>query len=457
MTVAKPYLTRSSHAFAVHWEVLALTLRHRELRRAWLGATAPVAVLTLALGLAAVGSPATRGLFLKEREKPGKALVVDATEAADAADDEIEPSPTPSPSPSGPPAPDAPDAGAAIGASGAVLPPEIAAALPKGIAERLPPEAVAAIAEAAAEEKREAASRPAGPAKAARARAHAALEKLAHERRGTGGAAPDGVVLDGTQAREALAAVAGSVAAEAEAAAHGKGERERRWSWPAILSAFYAALVFVESVLLGLFRDHQEQLSRRLCLAAGAEPEDPEAKPRIRVNWPWLKRKLERRLRGFLVIGAGAVPIGLLSAVPALGKPLAQVATAAWGVYWLAVFSLGSARIAWTHEREGQPFFIRACERATKVPVAGRVVRLFTRIWTYLARTVRPGCLTLEEKPWEGLGLGLARALLGLPVINGLARPLLPVTAQLLLRDSTSTVPTAPAVDDIDPQGRIGP
>jgi len=65
--------------------------------------------------------------------------------------------------------------------------------------------------------------------------------------------------------------------------------------------------------------------------------------------------------------------------------------------------------------------------------IIGRLSRRFGRLWARLASTVRAGCLTFETAPWEAMGLALARALAGLPVINALVRPVIPVAAQLLL------------------------
>lgn len=449
LQLARPRVARAASAFVVPWLVFLKMVSDRGLRRAWLSSTGKVAVLTLVLGVFAVTSPWTKDFFREDTESVVGVIVGDE----------------PEPDAGGPPAQGTPaSAGPSEPAEDTTPPPsagdarqreELAAALqelageleargptaPDGSTQQRVADLVAAVAELVDEPPAtgpatDGAPPPAAPAAATPVRptrAHRSQELAAAIRRAREQARSQDPAVTAADRQQAWKSLATAVAVDvAEASRAAKPTETRQWSWPS-LSALYAGLALVESVLLGLFRDHQTQLSRRLALATGALPEDPEERPRVRVNWPWLKKKLRRRTRGALIIGSGAIPIALLSVVPGIGHVLTRVATAAWAFYWLAVFTMGTARVAWTHDLQGEPFFIRTCVGARRVPVVGRLVAWFGRLWARLASTVRPGCLTLETAPWEAVGLALARGLSVLPVINGLVRPVLPVAAQLIL------------------------
>ncbi|HEX4621209.1 MAG TPA: hypothetical protein VH208_06550 [Myxococcaceae bacterium] len=206
------------------------------------------------------------------------------------------------------------------------------------------------------------------------------------------------------------------------------------WQWPS-LSALYGALAIIESVLLAFTREHQHQIARQLCIETGGTPEHDQARPRVRVEWKWIRKKMRRKLRGTLILLSVWVPVTLLAAVPGIGRWLSPSAAALWGFYWLGVFTLGATHLTWTNEEPQQPAFVRFCQALLPVPLLGWVVGLYGRLWARLVRDVRPACLTYERASIEGAGLALARMLTGLPVINGFVRPVVPVASQLALRD----------------------
>jgi hypothetical protein len=215
---------------------------------------------------------------------------------------------------------------------------------------------------------------------------------------------------------------------------HDSAEARGGWQWPS-LSALYGALAIIESVLLAFTREHQHQIARQLCIETGGTPEHDEARPRVRLEWKWIRKKMRRKFRGTLILLSVWVPVTLLAAVPGIGRWLSPAAAALWGFYWLGVFTLGSTHLTWTNEAPEQPAFIRLCQAVRPVPLVGWLVGLYGRLWARLVRDVRPACLTYERASIEGAGLALARMLTGLPVINGFVRPVVPVASQLALRD----------------------
>jgi hypothetical protein len=206
------------------------------------------------------------------------------------------------------------------------------------------------------------------------------------------------------------------------------------WSWPS-LSALYAALVLIERTLLAFTRDYQHMLSRDLCLAAGAVPEDPEVRPRLRVSWKWIRKKISRKVRGVLIFGSIAPLAGVADAIPLVGGVVSALVAGAWGFYWLSVFALAASDVAWgSSVPDEDPVFVRVGLKLGTVPVVGWIPRIYAKIWRRLTRGVRPACASAERAPYEALGLGLSRLLSGLPVINGFVRPVVPVASQLALR-----------------------
>lgn len=233
----------------------------------------------------------------------------------------------------------------------------------------------------------------------------------------------------------------------------------KQWSWP-LLSALGAALTLVEWWMLALTRDHQNQLSRKVALASGATPEDPERTPRVRLDVKWLVKKLRRKIRGALIIGSGVVAFAVVRLIPHVGREASQLAASLWAFYWIAVFTLGGTAAAWTIHAPKDPWFVRGSLALGKIPLLGWFPRLYGKVWRGITKGVRSPCEVWERAPYEGLGMGLARVVCGLPVIYSFVRPVFSVAAQHAVRPHVAsdalTLPPPPGSQPIEPSIRAG-
>jgi hypothetical protein len=434
-------LRRLAHAFALPWVVLAIALRDAALRRAYLRTTLPVSILTLALGVFAVCSPWTRSHFRKEPEHHAPTVRLPPPDKLRAQAEKLR--------------------SAALRVRSTVGPPGGRASHSEAKATEMENKARELETQARAWEARldkvdapdrdkdgddeedddeDEAPRRAHDGGAARAKRSTDREEVAA---GLASAisdllapelAPDAGQQDADAGLVASTARRNSFDFSLAPEASHPPRQDGGWQWPS-LSALYGVLAVIESLLLGFTREHQHQIGRQLCLETGGTPEHDEAPPRVRLEWKWIRKKIRRRIRGTFILASGWVPVTLLAAVPVIGHWLSPAAGALWGFYWLGVFTLGSSHVTWTNDAPGQPAFVRACRAVRPVPLVGWAVGLYGRLWAWLTQDVRPACLTFERAPIEAMGLALARLLSGLPVISGFVRPVVPVAAQLALRD----------------------
>jgi hypothetical protein len=210
-------------------------------------------------------------------------------------------------------------------------------------------------------------------------------------------------------------------------------EREEKFSF---FSKLYATLLVVEWVVLALSRDFQNAIGREASLCAGVPPDDDEIRPKVRIDFKWLRKKLRDKIRGALVFAALAPLSWMLLEVPRLGRALSAALFVVWGIYWSGVFTASRTGRAWAEEKTASdPAFLRWWDRWTdKLPpviswgprIYGRIVRRFTR-----ALFSPAGCF--ERSPWELLGLALGRTVRYVPVLNLATRPLFPVGAMQIV------------------------
>jgi hypothetical protein len=189
----------------------------------------------------------------------------------------------------------------------------------------------------------------------------------------------------------------------------------------------FGALTVVESLVIVLSREYHDQIGRRAALLVGVAPEDPEAKPRVRLNLRWLWTKTKRRMRGGRVFLAGLPVIGLVAPVPVVGSYVYATATFFWSVYWLAVFAGAKSAQAWHDETTAtEPFFLRA---ALRVPI----LKWYARLWRWLTRALFAPCKRVEETPYELAGVAVVRLIGTVPVLYLFMRPFLPVAAGAII------------------------
>jgi hypothetical protein len=213
----------------------------------------------------------------------------------------------------------------------------------------------------------------------------------------------------------------------------------------ALASAFYATLGVVEWIVVALSRDYHDQLSREASLLSGALPEDPERVPRVRVDLGWMKRKLRRKVRGFLAIAIGVPAVWTVSLVPIAGKLLYPMLALLWTTYWVGVFTAGRSGFAFRTEGAPgapEPWFMRVADRATNGTFLGKLglPRLYVIVWRNLSAGLFPPARELEAQPYEMFGIAAFRALLLLPGMSLFFRPILPVASAHVL---TTPLPEA--------------
>src|SRR6185436_5916924 len=114
----------------------------------------------------------------------------------------------------------------------------------------------------------------------------------------------------------------------------------------ASLTAFYGALKAIEWFVIALTRDHQDMLARQVSLISGVPAEDPDIRPRIRLDTRWIRKKIHRRIRATFLFILGLPALTPLLALP-YGEELYSAAAGLWAFYWLTVFSLARTRFAW--------------------------------------------------------------------------------------------------------------
>ncbi len=206
----------------------------------------------------------------------------------------------------------------------------------------------------------------------------------------------------------------------------------------------YAALLIVQGIVLALSRDFHDVITRTACVTVGAPPENAPAVPRVRVNFPWMKKKLRRRLRGLVLFAIGLPILGALAVLTALpfvtldgpvptwvrhGTYVAL--TAVWGAYWVAVFAGASTELAWRDERARYPWFARAARGLVEHVPGFRwfAPRLYAATLERVSRSIVSPAAAFERRPVELLGLALARTVVSIPGVYLFFRPVFPVAA----------------------------
>jgi hypothetical protein len=230
-------------------------------------------------------------------------------------------------------------------------------------------------------------------------------------------------------------------AAEAEAQAAMEAEEEsslaRRFGIPNLefWAALFAVVQVAQWVVIALSRDFHDSISRDASLLTGLEPEDPEVRPRIRLDTKWLRNKFSRRVRAFTVFAVGLPVLYAASAPLPFGNKLASVLISGWSAYWLVVFTTAKTAHAWREGEAGPPWFLRGWTRlTTRVPgFRWGLLQRWGRFWENRTRSVFPPAAEMEKQPWAFAGLAVTRALSMVPLVKCFLRPLIPVAAAHLV------------------------
>jgi hypothetical protein len=269
---------------------------------------------------------------------------------------------------------------------------------------------------------------------------------------------------------QSAAIIAMSVAAAmmGESATPGNG----RWlsRGLAFWGAMWGAMTIAQWIVIAFCRDYHEATSREAALLSGVAPEHPFVTPRVRVNFPWMQRKIERRLRAFRLFVTGLPLIFVLALfVPRTGV-VSSVLASVWGMYWLVVATAAKSARAWEATNPPSPWFLRIWDWLTQRVIGFRwwLPRVYGRLWRKYTAVMFSPAAAFEDQRWEFAGLALARAIGSLPVVKIFVRPMIPVASAHLLASraarsnafpeaaghfTRSAVPSAPSMSNASPRG----
>jgi hypothetical protein len=221
--------------------------------------------------------------------------------------------------------------------------------------------------------------------------------------------------------------------------------------WAALLAAMH----LTQWVVIALSRDYHDAIARDVSLLTRLKPEDEPLEPRVRLNLPWLRTKLKRRLRG-LVLFLMAMPLFwfLVSVPPFLffRGILLPALTSVWAAWWFVVFASAKSARAWEAEATaGPPWFIRGWTwLTTHVPgFRWSIPRRYGAFLENRTRDVYSPAECVERQPWVFVGLGLARTLTLVPGVKCFIRPLIPVASAHLLEAYKAAHPAAVVVESL--------
>jgi hypothetical protein len=207
----------------------------------------------------------------------------------------------------------------------------------------------------------------------------------------------------------------------------------------ALVLSIYGALSLVQAGVIALSRDYHAAIARDASLLLGVAPEDPPLEPRVRLNVPWIRRKLKQRTRSLLVFLPGVVLISLAALALPERALVTSVLTSLWAAYWWVVWTASKSARAW--EREGvarPPWFLRLWHKyLAPLPFLGWMTKSWEALWARLTRSAFSPAEAVEGQPAEFAGLAAARALQLLPLLKLFVRPLVPVAAARLLAERT--------------------
>ena len=216
----------------------------------------------------------------------------------------------------------------------------------------------------------------------------------------------------------------------------------------AFWAALFAALQLAQWVVIALSRDYHDAISRQASLLTGLEPEEEDVPPRVRVNFIWLRKKLKRRWRAFMLLMAG-VPAALVLTVPFVCgyRTVFSVLFTAWSAWWWVVFTAAKSSRAWEPGAAPvrQPWFLRAWTwLTTRVPGLRWVaLQRYGAQWSRRTEEVFAPIASTERHPWAFAGLAVVRFIGSFPPMKFFVRPLIPVASAHLLADDVAAAKKA--------------
>ncbi|NVJ18557.1 hypothetical protein HV826_31020 [Myxococcus sp. AM010] len=211
----------------------------------------------------------------------------------------------------------------------------------------------------------------------------------------------------------------------------------------AFWAALFAALQLAQWVVIALSRDYHDAISRKASLLTGLEPEDEEFPPRVRLNVPWLRKKLKRRWRAFLLLMVGVPALVLLTVPLMFASRFAFTALfTAWSAWWWVVFTAAKSARAWEPSAgpTRPPWFLRGWTvLTTRVPgLRWGALQRYGASWGRRTEEVFAPISSTERYPWVFAGLGVVRFMGSFPPMKFFVRPLIPVASAHLLEEDVA-------------------
>jgi hypothetical protein len=228
--------------------------------------------------------------------------------------------------------------------------------------------------------------------------------------------------------------------------------------------AFVGLLSVAEGVIVFFSRRWDDWLSFHVSALAGIRPESAEPPARkLAFDLKWIWRKLRRRIRGYVIFGSGMPLLYLLTLVPGVGGWLFGIAATLWAWYWIGVFTASKSAHAWADEGVAPPpLLVRSFNAPFSRGWWWWPLRVYGRLWARVVRGVNSAAAAFDRSPAPFLGLALARAILALPWLYLLARPIVPVAAGRLCAEADPadrfvTGPPARPQDALGPPAALTP
>ena len=226
--------------------------------------------------------------------------------------------------------------------------------------------------------------------------------------------------------------------------------KERSWWNLAFWALLFGALQVAQWVVIALSRQYHDAISRDASLLTGVEPEDEELTPRVCVDFAWMRKKVQRRWRAFVLFAVG-MPVLWLFTVPLFcSSTVLSVLTTAWAAWWLVVFTAAKSSRAWEAplKTPRPPWFLRGWTwLTTRVPgFRWGPLQRYGAFLTRRTQEVMAPIATTERHPWAFAGLTLVRFIATFPPMKFFLRPLIPVaSAHLLAVEAAERAALVPA------------
>ena len=199
--------------------------------------------------------------------------------------------------------------------------------------------------------------------------------------------------------------------------------------------AFFGSLSVMQWVVIVLSRDFHTVISREASIATGVPPEDPQIHPRVHLNCPWMRAKVRRRWRAFVLFAVGLPALAVITTPVLWFQPLFTALSTLWGFWWLTVFTAAKSDRAWASPVTDRPWFLRGWGKlAQAVPLLGwGPFKWYGGLWARKTEGVGGPIACVERQPWAFAGLAATRFLGALPPFRCFTRPFTSVAAAHLL------------------------